>query len=184
MLGVLALAVGALILAHQHGFDTKSLLPTGAVLTAVVGLALQTTLGNLIGGLSIQIDKSVRVGDWVNLDGLYGRVSEIRWRATSLETNDYETVVVPNSALLAGKLIIRGRREGAISLPGAIGCASASSHSASPAEVLGLCVKALNARSPSSTWPAIPCLDAIHFTGRGRRRGPVRCALLADRLQP
>ena len=159
VLSVLALIIAAIVLLSKHGFDTKSLLPTGAVLTAVIGLALQTTLGNLIGGLSIQLDKSVRVGDWVSIDGLYGRVSQIRWRATSLETNDWETVIVPNSALLAGKLVVRGRREGVQSswrrwvrfrLP----------HSASPAEVIALAERTLR-QEPIDFVSPIPTPNAI-----------------------
>jgi small-conductance mechanosensitive channel/CRP-like cAMP-binding protein len=108
-----ALVVASIILLARHGFDVKALLPTGAVLTAVIGLALQQTLGNLVGGLSLQLDKSVRVGDWVSVDGLFGRVSAIRWRYTALETNNYETIIVPNSQLLGAKLLVRGRRDGA-----------------------------------------------------------------------
>jgi small-conductance mechanosensitive channel/CRP-like cAMP-binding protein len=112
VLGLVVIVVSAVVLVAKHGFDVKALLPTGAVLTAVIGLALQQTLGNLIGGLSLQFDKSVRVGDWISVENLYGRVTEIRWRATSIETNDFETVVVPNAQLLAAKILVRGRRGG------------------------------------------------------------------------
>jgi len=110
--GVLAVVIGTIVLLDKQGFDVKSLLPTGAVLTAVVGLALQKTLGNLIAGLSIQVDKSVRVGDWISLDNLYGRVSAIRWRSSTLETNDFEAIIVPNAQLLDARLLVRGRRHG------------------------------------------------------------------------
>jgi small-conductance mechanosensitive channel len=114
VLTLLSVVVGAFVLLGKQGFDLKSLLPTGAVITGVLGLALQQTLGNLIGGLSIQMDKSVRVGDWVSVDNLYGRVSAIRWRSSTLETNDFEAIVVPNSVLLGAKLLVRGRRWGRI----------------------------------------------------------------------
>lgn len=110
VLSLVALLVAAIILLARHGFDVKALLPTGAVLTAVVGLALQQTLGNVVGGLSLQLDKSVRVDDWISVDGHYGRVSAIRWRYTAIETNDFDTVIVPNAQLLAAKLLVRGRR--------------------------------------------------------------------------
>ena len=112
VLSLLTLIIAAVMLLAKQGLDVKALLPTGAVLTAVVGLALQQTLGNLIGGLSIQLDKSVRVGDWIQVEGLYGRVSAIRWRSSTLETNDYESIVVPNAQLLAAKVLVRGRRDG------------------------------------------------------------------------
>jgi CRP-like cAMP-binding protein len=57
---------------------------------------------------------SVRVGDWIQLDGgPSGRVIDIRWRSTALETRDWETVVVPNSHLMKNRFTIIGRREGA-----------------------------------------------------------------------
>jgi small-conductance mechanosensitive channel/CRP-like cAMP-binding protein len=142
MLSVITLVVAAVVLLSKHGFDVKSLLPTGAVLTAVVGLALQQTLGNLVGGMSIQLDKSVRVGDWISVDGLYGRVAAIKWRYTAIETNDWETVIVPNSSLLTSKLIVRGRRA-ARSTAWRRWIRFRLPHSASPAEVLRLAEQCL-----------------------------------------
>lgn len=142
-LSLVALIVATVILFARHGFDIKALLPTGAVLTAVIGLALQQTLGNLVGGLSLQFDKSVRVGDWVSVDGLFGRVTEIRWRATALETNDYETILMPNSQLLAAKLLVRGRRGGKES-PWRRWVRFRLPHSAPPAEVLALAESCLS----------------------------------------
>ena len=159
VLSVLAIAAGAIVLLAHQGLDVKALLPTGAVLTAVVGLALQQTLGNLIGGLSIQLDKSVRVGDWVQVEGLYGRVSAIRWRSSTLETNDYESIVVPNAQLLAAKLLVRGRRGGE---------QTAWRHwvrfrlafSAPPAEVMQLALQALRAE-PVPGVASAPAPDCV-----------------------
>src|SRR3989442_3861462 len=75
--------------------------------------AMQDTLGNLLGGLAIQVDHSVRVGDWVRVDDLVGRVRDIRWRSTLIETRNWETVVIPNSALMKSRVAILGRIEGA-----------------------------------------------------------------------
>jgi CRP-like cAMP-binding protein len=52
------------------------------------------------------------VGDWVKLGDVSGRVSEIHWRYTAIETNNWETVVVPNSMLMRSQVVIRGRRRG------------------------------------------------------------------------
>src|SRR2546422_9639289 len=74
---------------------------------------MQDTLGNLLGGLAIQLDNSVRVGDWVRVDELVGRVRDIRWRSTLIETRNWETVVIPNSTLMKSRVAILGRIEGA-----------------------------------------------------------------------
>src|SRR5919106_1094736 len=94
------------------GVDLGSLVTTSAILTAVIAFAMQDTLGNVMGGLAIQFDNSVQVGDWVKVDDLTGRVRDIRWRTTLIETRNWETVLIPNSALMKGRVSILGRREG------------------------------------------------------------------------
>jgi small-conductance mechanosensitive channel len=94
------------------GVDLSSLVTTSAILTAVIAFAMQDTLGNLLGGLSIQLDNTVQVGDWVRIDDLVGQVRDIRWRSTLIETRNWETIVIPNSTIMKGRLAILGRREG------------------------------------------------------------------------
>lgn len=96
----------------ENGFNVTGLLATSAVVTAVIGLSLQDTLGNILGGVAIQFDRSIRVGDWLQLDDVVGRVVEIRWRHTSLETRDWETLVVPNSVLVRNRFRVIGLRQG------------------------------------------------------------------------
>lgn len=109
---------GAYILAfifvlRNAGLELSGLIATSAVVTAVLGLSLQTTLGNILGGLALQIDDSVAVGDWVRLDdGREGKVREIYWRHTVVETRNWDTIIVPNSYLVASTVTILGRRDG------------------------------------------------------------------------
>jgi len=108
---VAAVSMGALgLLLSRMGINLSSLLATSAVLTAVIGLSLQDTLGNMFAGITLQLDSSVRVGDWVKIGDLSGRISEIRWRFTAIETRNWETVIVPNALLIKGQVIIQGRR--------------------------------------------------------------------------
>jgi CRP-like cAMP-binding protein len=68
----------------------------------VVGLSLQETLGNLVSGLSIQVQRPFEVGDWIQMDPdprNIGRVLEINWRATKVLTNEQIEVIIPNGAL-------------------------------------------------------------------------------------
>jgi small-conductance mechanosensitive channel len=95
------------------GVDLTGIIATSAIITAVLAFAMQDTLGNVLGGLAIQLDNSVRVGDWIQMDGLSGRVIDIRWRSTAVETRDWQTVVIPNSLLMKNRFTILGRREGA-----------------------------------------------------------------------
>jgi small-conductance mechanosensitive channel/CRP-like cAMP-binding protein len=96
----------------QFGFEVSGVIATSAVLTAVIGLALQDTLGNALGGLALQLDSSIRVGDWITFNGISGRVGEIHWRYTAVETNSWDTIIVPNSVLMRAQVAVHGRRQG------------------------------------------------------------------------
>jgi small-conductance mechanosensitive channel/CRP-like cAMP-binding protein len=103
-----------IIVGKRAGFSVAGLITTSAVLTAVIGFSLQDTLGNVMGGLSLQLDKSVAVGDWITLGTGQptGRVTEIRWRYTAIETRNWETVIIPNGVLVKSQVTILGRRAG------------------------------------------------------------------------
>lgn len=112
---VLIAAVGVFAVfgtASRAGVDLTGIVATGAVVTAVIGLALQDTLGNVVGGLALQLDSTVRVGDWIRVQDVTGRVVEIRWRSTSIETTNWETVILPNSVLTRSQVVVLGRRTG------------------------------------------------------------------------
>lgn len=92
----------ALLTLRAVGVEPGSILTTSALLTAVIGLALQDTLGNMVSGLALQLEHPYEVGDWIELAGerpVVGRIIEINWRATSVLTNDLVEVIVPNSAI-------------------------------------------------------------------------------------
>jgi len=95
------------------GGNLSSLITTSAIVSGVIALSLQATLGNILGGVALQLDGSVHVGDWVQLaDGTQGRIVAIRWRHTMVETRNWDTVIVPNSNLLSQNIVILGKRSG------------------------------------------------------------------------
>ncbi len=96
----------------RTGFHATNLVATSAVATGILALSMQATLGNVVGGIALQLERSVRVGDWLQLDnGMQGLVREIRWRHTVFGTRDGDTVIVPNSALLAATFTILGGQD-------------------------------------------------------------------------
>jgi small-conductance mechanosensitive channel/CRP-like cAMP-binding protein len=98
----LVYVIVVLITLRAAGVAPGSLLTTSALLTAVIGLSLQDTLGNLFAGLAIQAQRPFDVGDWIQFDENakhVGRVVEINWRATRLLTLDQVEVTVPNGVL-------------------------------------------------------------------------------------
>lgn len=107
-----AYVVGGLFLLSAWGVNLGGLIATSAVLTAVIGFSLQDTLGNLMGGMTLQMEKSVRPGDWLQVGDKVGRVLEVRWRQTTIETRDWETIILPNSFLAKNQFVVLGRRAG------------------------------------------------------------------------
>jgi small-conductance mechanosensitive channel/CRP-like cAMP-binding protein len=92
----------ALASLRAAGIEPGSILTTSALLTAVIGLSLQETLGNLFAGLALQMQSPFEVGDWIQFGTDHktvGKVLEINWRATKLLTLDEVEVIVPNGAL-------------------------------------------------------------------------------------
>lgn len=109
----IAYVAAAMMVLSDSGFDLRGIVATSAVMTAVIGFSLQDTLGNIMGGMAVQMDRTIRVGDWIRLGEIEGQVREIRWRHTSIETRDWDTIVIPNSALMKGTVTLLGRRVGA-----------------------------------------------------------------------
>ncbi len=104
----LALVWGIFCL-RLSGVDPTPLFATSAVITAVLAFAMQDTLGNVLGGVTLQLDNSLRVGDWVKLDDISGRVTDVHWRFTAVETRNCELVMVPNSWLMKNRFtVLRG----------------------------------------------------------------------------
>jgi small-conductance mechanosensitive channel/CRP-like cAMP-binding protein len=98
---------------HANGASASSVVTTSAVVSGVLALGMQATLVNIVGGVALQLDGSVNIGDWVQLaDGQQGRVTAIRWRHTVIETRNWDTLIVPNASLLTQNLVILGKRTG------------------------------------------------------------------------
>ena len=88
------------------GVELSHLVTTSAIITAVLAISMQDTLGNLLGGLALQMDNSLEIGDWIKIDDLSGRVTDIQWRFTALLTRNGEKVIVPNSQLMKGRYYV------------------------------------------------------------------------------
>jgi len=107
---IIAYIAWGLVRLRVAGLDLGSIVATSAMITAVVAFAMQDTLGNILGGLALQLDNSIQIGDWIKVDDITGRVVDIRWRSTLVETRNWETVVFPNSQLMKNKFLVLGRR--------------------------------------------------------------------------
>ncbi len=97
---VLSLFIAAWISTSIFGVRWAPLLATSAIVSVVLGLALQETLGNLFAGIALQLDKPYEIGDWVEVHTdkttFMGLVHEINWRSTTLYGLMDEIVILPN----------------------------------------------------------------------------------------
>lgn len=82
------------------GIKLAPLLATSAAFSIILGLALQDTLGNLVAGIALQLDKSFEIDDWLEVvQGIQrsvGQVKEISWRSTTLVGFSDEKITIPN----------------------------------------------------------------------------------------
>ncbi|MNK08041.1 putative MscS family protein.1 precursor [compost metagenome] len=87
-------------ISHLFGVELGPLLATSAAFSVILGFALQDTLGNLFAGISLQLDRSFEIGDWLEVvSGIQrttGQVKEITWRSTTLQGFSEENITLPN----------------------------------------------------------------------------------------
>lgn len=106
---LVALVLMGFILTEIFEVKIASLMATSAVLSVVLGLALQDTLGNLFAGISLQFDKPFSIGDWIELksgsERVAGMVAEISWRATVLIAITDESITIPNRTLAQWQIL-------------------------------------------------------------------------------
>jgi small-conductance mechanosensitive channel/CRP-like cAMP-binding protein len=148
------------------GLNPTEAIATGAVVSAVLALSLQSTLGNILGGVALQLDGSIAVGDWIELEnGRQGKVAQIRWRHTVLETRDFDCMIVPNATLLASSIIVLGKR-GDDAAPHRMQVQFHVDHRYAPAVVVDVVTEALNAAPidnvAASPAPNVVCADLAH----------------------
>jgi small-conductance mechanosensitive channel len=88
------------------GIDTGRMTIVIGALSVGLGFGLQQIFNNFVSGLIILFERSLKVGDFVDLgSGVHGEVQEINIRATRITTNDNTDIIVPNSEFVAGRVV-------------------------------------------------------------------------------
>ena len=101
---VVVLVVVALVLAQFTELNrlATGILASTAVAAAIIGLAAQQTLGNLIAGIQIAISQPIKIGDRITFEEIEGRVTDVTLSYTYVDPGDESIFVIPNSMLLEG----------------------------------------------------------------------------------
>ncbi|MDR9749993.1 mechanosensitive ion channel family protein [Pseudomonas sp. SZMC_28357] len=97
----------AIIAAMAYVLDlpVKGVLATSGAVAIIVGLALQSTLSDVFSGIVLNTTKPYQIDDWIAIDGTEGRVIDIDWRATRMQTSQGAMAVIPNSLAAKAKII-------------------------------------------------------------------------------
>jgi len=88
--------------------DLVKLLGIGSV---AVGFAFQNILQNFLAGILLLLQEPFEIGDWINVNGMEGKVEDIQTRATIVSTRDGQRVVMPNALIFTSPVVVRGAQE-------------------------------------------------------------------------
>jgi small-conductance mechanosensitive channel/CRP-like cAMP-binding protein len=105
--GVIFLIILLFILSYGYHAETqlKGLLAGSGVLAIILGFAGQNLFAGIIGGISIQINRPYKVGDWLQVHERFAEVMEINWRSTRLRTNDNIYLDIPNNEMVSHEIV-------------------------------------------------------------------------------
>src|SRR5712691_10185028 len=83
----------------------KGLLVGSGAIALILGFAGQNLFGGIIAGISIQINRPYKVGDWLQVGDRFAEVMEINWRSTRLRTNDTIYLDIPNTEIVRTTIV-------------------------------------------------------------------------------
>jgi small-conductance mechanosensitive channel len=98
---------GTMIAMDAAGVNFTILLAGSAALLVGIGFGIQSIANNFISGIILLIERPVKEGDFIEVDGMLGTVCGIGARSTKMETLGGITVIIPNSKLLENRVINR-----------------------------------------------------------------------------
>jgi small-conductance mechanosensitive channel len=99
------LAIGFLISLKIIGIDLRFLLVFAGAIGIGIGLGLQSMAANVISGFTIIFGGKIRRGDWIEVSGTLGMVTDIYLRATKVRTRDNIEYLIPNSDLITNTIV-------------------------------------------------------------------------------
>lgn len=88
------------------GQSMTGALASSGLLVAVLGFALRNVIADVFSGVALGLEAPYRIGDWVAIDGVVkGRIVEVGWRTTRLQTPDQTYMILPNSQIAQQRLV-------------------------------------------------------------------------------
>lgn len=105
IIGYLIVALGVIFAIQSIGFNLASFAVVAGGLGVGIGFGIQDLTTNFVSGLTLLLDRPVKVGDFVELEGLMGIVKKISIRSTIIQTTEDSSVIVPNSKMISNKIV-------------------------------------------------------------------------------
>jgi small-conductance mechanosensitive channel len=98
-------AIGCVIVIQLSGFNLATFAVIAGGLGVGIGFGLQDITKNLVSGITLLIERKLRVGDFIQLDTISGYIDEISIRSAVIHTLDGNEVIIPNSLLVESRII-------------------------------------------------------------------------------
>jgi len=153
ILRVLLVFLSFVVALSTIGLDFSSFAILGGAIGVGIGFGLQKVVSNLVSGLILLLDRSIKPGDVIEIDGTYGWINSLRARYASVITRDGKEHLIPNEDLIANKVVnwSFSDRNVRVRVPFGI------SYDDDPREAISL------------------CMDAVHSVGRALQNPEARC---------
>src|SRR5438067_1060711 len=105
--GIIFLVILLFVLSYGYHAQAQlnGLLAGSGVVAIIVGFAGQNLFAGIIGGISIQLNRPYKVGDWLQVGERFAEVMEINWRSTRLRTNDGIYLDIPNNEMVSHEIV-------------------------------------------------------------------------------
>ena len=132
------LTIGFLVSLRAVGLDLRVLMVFAGAVGIGIGLGMQSTAANLIGGLSLVFGRRIRKGDWIQVGDTRGNVQEVGLHATKVRTRDNIEYLIPNADLTGNTIVNYTLSDPTIRVHIPVGV----SYSANPKEVESILLKA------------------------------------------
>ena len=136
------------------GLDLSSFALLGGAVGVGIGFGLQKVVSNLVSGLILLLDRSIKPGDVIEIDGTYGWINSLRARYASVITRDGKEHLIPNEDLITSKVVNWSFSDKNVRVRVPIGI----SYDSDPREAIELCLEAARAAPRVLNDPEPRCL--------------------------
>jgi len=143
-----------LVALSTMGLDLSSFALLGGAIGVGIGFGLQKVVSNLVSGLILLLDRSIKPGDVIEIDKTYGWINSLRARYASVITRDGKEHLIPNEDLITNKVINWSFSHKDVRVRSSIGI----SYEANPRQAMDLCLDAAKAEPRVINDPEPKCL--------------------------